>query len=246
MINAILNMGVVVLLGWFISHYAKNNMPRLIWSGIGIYFIATSITLESLTYNPSAYFGLGLILPHFIFLFAWVREVINTIKLVFQDTYYFFITVYYKTRNTFYWFINFYEKIQAFFYGRKNKKTYEKFYKDNYTYEEPKREQKQERTYEEPKQEQKQEQTYKQKEAPKSKTKKDYGKYGRFYETDYYIVLGVNRSDDIKTIKKVWRALQKEYHTDLHHNESAEVLKKYTEITQLINNAWDEIKKEKN
>lgn len=245
MLDAVLNMGVVVLLGWFISHYAKNTMPRLIWSAIGIYFIATSITIETLTYNPSAYLGVGLLLPHFLFLFAWVREVINTLKLLGQDTYYFFLTVYYKTRNTFYWFINLYEKIQSFLYGRSNKKTYEKFYKDEYTYEEPKREQREEQTYEEPKKEYKQEQTYKQKEAPKSEAKKDYGKYGRFYESDSYIVLGVSRDNDLATIKKAWRALQKEYHTDRNQDKSAEVLKKYTEITQLINNAWDIVKKEK-
>lgn len=230
------------LFGWYVSHYAKNNMPRLIWSFIGLYFIAGSLETDNFFFNPSTYFGLGLLLPHFIFLYEWINEVINTLKLLSRDTYYFFMTVYYKTRNTFYWFVEFYEKIQVFFYDRKNKKAYEKYYKD----EEPK----QEKTYEykregyKKKQESKNEHKQ-QEDSTKSETKKDYGKYGRFYETDYYVVLGVSRSDDLGIIKKAWRALQKEYHTDLHHNESAEVLKKYTEINQLINNAWDEIKKEK-
>jgi len=245
MMITILNMSMFALFGWFISHYAKNNMPRLIWIGIGIYIIIGAVESGSVIYNLTTYFGLGLILPHLIFLYWWVKEVVNTVKLITVDTYYFFITVYYKVRNTFYWFIDFYEKIQAFFYGRKNKKAYEKFYKDDYTYEEPKREQRQEKAYEEPKQEQKQEHTYEQKEAPKSEAKKDYGKYGRFYEKDPYVVLGVSRSDDLKAIKTVWRTLQKEYHTDKNYDKSAEVLKKYTEITQLINNAWDEIKKQK-
>jgi hypothetical protein len=162
----ILNMSMFVLLGWFISHYAKNNMPRLIWSFIGLYFIAGALELDNFFYNPNTYFGLGLLLPHFVFLYEWVNEVINTLKLAFQNTYYFFITVYYKTRNTFYWFIDFYKKIEAFFYERKNKKAYEKYYKE--------KEHKQEKTYE-----------YKQQEdSKKSETKKDYGKYGRFYETD--------------------------------------------------------------
>ena len=237
----ILNMSMFALLGWFISHYAKNNMPRLIWVAIGIYVIVGAVEDGGFIYNLTTYFGLGLIVPHILFLYEWIKEVINTIKLVFQDTYYFFITVYYKTRNTFYWFIHFYEKIQDFFYGRKNKKAYEKFYKDDYTYEEPKREQRQEKAYEEPRQEQ----TYEQKEAPKSEAKKESSKHGRFDNKDPYIVLGVSRSDDLKTIKKAWRALQREYHSDLHHNESAEVLKNCTEITQLINNAYDEIKKHK-
>jgi len=107
------------LFGWFISHYAKNNMPRLIWIGIGIYIIIGAVESGSVIYNLTTYFGLGLILPHLIFLYWWVKEVVNTVKLITVDTYYFFITVYYKVRNTFYWFIDFYEKIQAFFYGRK-------------------------------------------------------------------------------------------------------------------------------
>lgn len=245
MMITILNMSMFALFGWFISHYAKNNMPRLIWIGIGIYVIVGAMESGSVIFNLTTYFGLGLILPHIIFLYEWIKEVINTFKLLTKDTYYFFLTVYYKVRNTFYWFIDFYEKIQAFFSGRKNKKAYEKFYKDDYTYEEPKRQHKQERTYEEPKQEQKKEQTHKQKETPKSESKKDYGKHGRFDSKDPYVVLGVSRSDDLTTIKKARRALQKQYHTDKHHDKSAEVLKKYTEITQLINNAWDEIKKEK-
>lgn len=234
MLITILNMSMFALFGWFISHYAKNNMPRLIWSGIGIYIIIGAVESGSVFFNLTTYFGLGLILPHLIFLYEWIKSVINTLKLITFDIYYFFITAYYKTRNTFYWFISFYEKIQSFFYEKKNKKAYEKFYKDDgYKYEEPKREQKQEKTY-------------KQKENTQSnETKKDYGIYGRFNESDPYVVLGVSRSDNLKTIKKEYRRLINEYHSDRHYDKSPEDLKKYTEISQLINNAWDIVKQQK-
>ena len=100
MMITILNMSMFALFGWYVSHYAKNTMPRLIWSFIGIYFIVGALENESFIYSHSTYFGLGLLLPHFIFSFWWVREVINTLKLITSDTYYFFITIYYKVRNT--------------------------------------------------------------------------------------------------------------------------------------------------
>ena len=251
MMITILNMSMFALFGWFISHYAKNTMPRLIWIGLGIYVLVGAVESGSVIYNLTTYFGLGLILPHLVFLYWWIKEVINTTKLLTQDTYYFFLTVYYKIRNQIYWFLDFYNNIRAYFYGKRNRRTYEKFYKDKgYTYEEPKQEKKQEKTYEYKKEGYKQKQEskseYKQQEEPKkSETKKDYDKYGRFDSKDPYVVLGVSRSDDLKTIKIARRNLQKEFHTDKHHDKSAEVLKKYTEITQSINNAWDEIKKEK-
>jgi len=237
MLIVMLNMSIFALFGWFISHYAKNNMPRLILIGIGVYVIVGAVEGGNFIYNPYTYFGLGILLPHLLFLYEWVKEVFNTLKLITFDTYYFFITVYYKVRNTFYWFVDFYEKIQSFFTNRKNKRAYEKFYKDSgYNYEEPKQEKNQEKTYD-----QKQQQDT----SSKSETKKDHGKYEIFYDTDHYVVLGVSRSDDFATIKTEWRNLQKEFHTDKNHDKSVEVLKKYTEITQLINNAWDEVKKEK-
>ena len=232
MINQIITSAMFVLFGWFISHYAKNTMPRLIWSGIGIYFIVT-IDISYLLYAPSTYLGLGILLPHFRFLYEWTNTVINTFKLLTKDTYYFFITVYYKTRNAFYWFIDFYNNIRAYFYAKENKKSYEKYYQDSeYEFNQSKSEK-----------------AYRKKQEKQSNSstssKTHSGEFEMFYSSDNYVVLGVSRSDNLASIKKAWRSLQKEYHTDKNQNKSPETLQQYTEITQLINNAWDEIKKEK-
>jgi len=236
-----LNMSMFVLFGWFISHYAKNNMPRLIWISTGVYVIVEAVEGGNFIYNPYTYFGLGLLLPHLYFLYDWIKEVFNTLKLITFDTYYFFITVYYKVRNTFYWFIDFYEKIQAFFYERTNKKAYEKFYKDSdYEYEEPIKVDKEEYTYEQ----QRKQRVYEDAKQEEPRDNSNYERYKHFYSNNVYVVLGVSPNDDYKTIKKTWRGLQHRYHTDKNHNESSETLKLYTEISQLINNAWDEIEVE--
>lgn len=224
-----ITLAMFMLFGWFISHYAKNKVPRLIWSGIGMYFIFNSYIL-----SPLAFLGLGLLLPHFRFLYIWVHEVIATLKLATHNTYYFFLTVYFKIRYYVMWFVYIYFEIKSFFSNIKNKNAYEKYYKNKgYKYEEPKRES----NYK---------QQNKQSSSSTSSSKKTHApEHEQFYSKDNYVVLGVSRSDDYKTIKIAYRKLIRKYHTDVNQDKSPETLKLYNEISQLINNAWDIVEQEK-
>ena len=62
---------------------------------------------------------------------------------------------------------------------------------------------------------------------------------------DAYKLLGVNKDDDMNTIKKAYRKLVREYHPDIikSQNKGEEYLKEATKKTQEINQAYEMIKK---
>jgi hypothetical protein len=60
----------------------------------------------------------------------------------------------------------------------------------------------------------------------------------QFYSLDPYIVLGVSKDDDFKTITNQYRKLAFKYHSDRVGNE-------YLEVIQFINGAYKELKKRK-
>ena len=145
------------------------------------------------------------------------------------NTYYFFVTIYYKILRFFNWVKSSYISIKSFFssFGSNSDKEKEESYK----------EQKEQKFYEEPKREQ--EQTYHY-EAPKQEAKQEnYREFSQFYSESAYTVLGVSTDDDYKTIKQAYRSLVREYHPDLNPDKEEQ----YNEITQLINGAWDRVEK---
>ena len=62
---------------------------------------------------------------------------------------------------------------------------------------------------------------------------------------DAYKILGVNKNDDMNTIKKAYRKLVKKYHPDIikSQGKSEEYIKEATAKTQEINQAYEMIKK---
>lgn len=117
-------------------------------------------------------------------------------------------------------------------YREEQEQSYQKSHKEEREQQEQKSSHKEEKSY-------RQEYSHTKQEEPKRETKKDYGEYERFYSDSAYIVLGVNANDDFQSVKKAYRELIRKYHPDLHPEES----EKYTEITQLINSAYNRIEK---
>ena len=64
---------------------------------------------------------------------------------------------------------------------------------------------------------------------------------------DAYALLGVNANDDMKTIKKAYRKLVREYHPDIiaSQGKSESYMKEATQKTQEINQAYEMIKEAK-
>ena len=62
---------------------------------------------------------------------------------------------------------------------------------------------------------------------------------------DYYEVLGVSRTAAEPEIKKAYRRLAMKYHPDKVHHLGAEYLKDAQEKFKKINDAYEQIKKER-
>ena len=220
---------------FYFSKKAQTLFFHLLYSGFGIYMIFTSNDTR-IIYDIKVIVGLGLLIPQISFLRWFIPYSIQTIKMMTSNTYYFFITIYYKTIRFIKWLKSIPDLIKIFFtnfsfkkfseskndyeeyqYNYQNKQKKEKFYKEEET-----------KSFNEEKQESYQE------------SKKDYGEYERFYSDSAYIVLGVSSDDDFNpTIKKAYRKLVRIYHPDVNPDN----IKQATEITQLLNNAYEKLEK---
>ena len=241
----IANFIVIALLfsvPFYASKKAENIFLRLLYSLLGFYMLFTMRDIRVL-YDKEMLIGLGLILPQIRFIIQFIKDTIQTIKMMSANTYYFFVTIYYKVIRFINWVKSSYIMIKIFFEGigtkkdeqrsrsqKEDKDYHRKFYEE---------EKKQEKTYEEKQKSYHQEYTHTKQEEPKREDKKEYGEYRQFYSDSAYTVLGVSTDDDFKTIKKAYRNLIRKYHPDLHSEQS----EKYTKITQLINGAYNKLEK---
>lgn len=257
------NFIFVALLFYVPFHFSKKAETlffHLLYSFFGIYMIATMEDVRVI-YDVKMLVGLGLLLPQLTFIVQFVKDTIQTIKMMTANTYYFFVTIYYKIIRLINWIKSTLKMIKIFFttfsFKKEDYQEQEQHSQHDYSYHErgekfydgskdSKQEnnysQNEEKSYKQQEQKtnsssQQEKQSYQKQEAPK----KEYGKYGRFSDSSAYIVLGVNPNDDFKTIKKAYRKLVREYHPDLNPNE----IEKYTEITQLINSAYEKLEKYK-
>ena len=223
------NFILVALLFYVPFHFSKKAETlffHLLYSFFGIYMLATMEDVR-IIYDVKMLIGLGLLIPQIRFIIQFTKDTIQTVKMMTANTYYFFVTIYYKIIRFINWVKSTYIMLKAFFTTFSFKK--EDYFKQeqssqrDYSYE-----QKHQKSYEEPKQEE-----------PKRETKQEYGEFERFYSESAYTVLGVNAEDDYNTIKKVYRKLVREYHPDLNPDN----IEFYTEITQNINNAWEKVER---
>lgn len=208
------------------SRKAGSLFLHLVYSFLGLYMIIFTQDTRILN-DPKLLIGLGLVIPQIRFIIQFVKDSIFTIKMMSANTYYFFVTIYYKILRFKAWVEDVILMFKNFDFktsfksndSYRDEKTYNKSYEEEthqkeeyYSYEEKSK-------YEEP--------------------KKDYGEYERFYSSNAYIVLGVSSDDDYNEIKKAYKTLVKIYHPDLHLDE----FKLYNEIMQNINQAHDKLKK---
>ena len=231
-----ISVGLLFYIPFYFSKKAETLFFHLLYSFFGLYMLFTMHS-TSIIYDTKMLVGLGLLIPQIRFIIQFIKDIIQTVKMMTANTYYFFVTIYYKIVRFINWIKSTYIMLKTFF-------TTFSFKKENYqeqsSYHEYSYEQKHQKFYEEQKNESKyKEQSYSKKEEPKSEPKKEYGKFERFYSDSAYVVLGVSADDDLKTIKKVYRKLVREYHPDLNPDN----IEFYTEITQNINNAWEKVEK---
>lgn len=225
-ISNLISMGLVFAIAFYFSKKAQTLFFHLLYSYIGLYLIFHSGFSNPL-YNQKLIVGIALLAPQLKFIVQFTLDTIQNIKMMSANTYYFFITLYYKIIRFMHWVQNIPQEINSFFssFGnsKQNSRQDETYKRDEYRYE------------------RKEQKFYQETEQEETKTEKEtYSKsdeFAQFYSESAYTVLGVSSDDDFKTIKKAYRKLVREYHPDLN----PENIKLYTEITQHINNAWEKI-----
>jgi hypothetical protein len=230
---------------FYFSKKAETLFFHLLYSYFAIHMFFTMELINPL-YNQKLIVGLGLLLPQIKFIIYFIKDSILTIKMMTSNTYYFFITLYYKFIRFYKWIKSTFVMLKVFFTTFSFKKEDyqdEQSSQDNYSYEKRDR-----KFYEEQKQEE--QNNYHQEQTKQKEYKQDYtqqekikneprNKYKRFYSSNAYIVLDVSPNDEYKTIKQAYRKLVRIYHPDLNPDN----ILLYTEITQNINNAWEKLEK---
>ncbi|WP_297439971.1 DnaJ domain-containing protein [Sulfurimonas sp.] len=221
----LLSMGFIFAIAFYFSKKAQTLFFHLLYSYLGIYLIVHA-GFDNPLYDQKLIVGIALLAPQLKFLVQFTQDTIQNIKMMSANTYYFFITLYYKIIRFINWVRAIPIIISSFFesFGAKSEEETSK--KKSY---------KQEQSY----QEQSYRSSYSQQEKQHTQEspKEPQNEFAQFYSDSAYTVLGVSSDDDFKTIKKAYRKLVREYHPDLN----PENIELYTEITQNINNAWEKI-----
>lgn len=233
------NFIIVFLLFYVPFHFSKKAESlffHLGYSGLGVYLLFT-MSDPRVIYDTRMLVGLGLLIPQLTFLSWFVPYSFRTIKMMTANTYFFFVSIYYKIIRFFNWIKSVISLITMFFRSRSHSKEQNE-QSDSYdSYKNYEEQSYSNNDYKEEKKESYQEQSNNYKESNTSSNNEQKGEYSQFYSPSAYIVLGVSDNDDFSTIKKSYRALVRIYHPDLNPDD----IKLYTEITQNINDAYSKL-----
>jgi curved DNA-binding protein CbpA len=232
-IDNLISIVFVFAVAFYFSKKAQSLFFHLLYSYIGFYLIFHSGFINPL-YNQKLIVGIALLTPQLKFLVQFTQDTIQNIKMMSANTYYFFVTLYYKVIRFIHWVQNIPQEINDFFssFGNSQQENRQNKYqeRDEYRYK-----QKHQKFYEE--NETKEE--YKEQKTEERYTQSSSDEFAQFYSESAYIILGVSSDDDFTTIKKAYRKLVRKYHPDLNPDN----IELYTEITQHINDAYEKVER---
>lgn len=251
-IDNLIMIVIVFSLVYWISNKLKRSFFRIFVFIIGVLLIKETNKADILL-NEDIVIAVALIIPQIKFIFSFILGILNTIKVMTSNTYFFFISIYYKIVRFFRWIIDILLIIKSFFARTKKEEnsSYNNEEQSNYDYS------KQENTYssknsrndfkndEYEKRKQRQYDNFRNSsnETWEEPIKDEYehiaDELKRFYSSSAYIILGVSENDIFPEIKKTYRSLIGIYHPDLNPNN----IELYTEISQNINEAYSKLKK---
>jgi len=248
-INLALNGGVVFAFFFFISRFFRAYILRLGFFMFGAWVLWVVSAQKSILHDFDFYGGLGLILPQL--------EIVEITYLLLKERTLFvynqFVGLLLLLVSPLVWLyhtcVKLFEYIKAKQRGRANKQAYEKYYSEDF-----KEQQKEEWEKEQARQDEQTQREFREREAKREQQKreshreneeqkKEYKQqqenktHFRWDSSNYYEVLGVEKTATKKEIKKAYYKLIKIYHPDLalvNKDKAEEIMKK-------INNAYDVI-----
>lgn len=236
---AYLILSLTFLVPFYISKWFEHIFFRIILILIGLSFLE-QWNHQTITRDFNFLIGIALIVPHIKYFFDYVKNIVFAILMFIYDlfiqlknatvnTYFFFITIYYKILRLINRVINIFFVIKVFI-----DEINERF-KNKSSQKEQKSNSNNERAYEDFKKSN----GYNESKKEESTKQKVDERYKQFYSSSPYEVLGVKPSDDFSIIKKSYRALVRIYHPDLNPHD----IELFTEITQNLNNAYEKLQK---
>lgn len=254
---------ILFAIGYFISKRFEKPIYRILILALAYYFI-TGTSKTNILFNEDIVFSIGLILPHIKFMFLFIGGIFTSIKNMTANTYFFFVSIYYKILR----FINWIKDILLFLKGFFSRSKKEENYSDSdyqgkqdysyndkeqssYDYSNKQNEYSSKNSYNDFKNDESEQRKQRQYDDFRNSSNETYEEtvqdeyeyieeeFKRFYSSSAYIILGVSENDDFSYIKKAYRTLIRIYHPDLNPDD----IKLYTEITQNINSAYEKLEK---
>lgn len=248
-------LAVIFLIPFFISKYFEAILFRLILVIVGIAFLQ-EWNQQAILRDTNFLVGMGLIAPHIKYFVEFIKNTIfNIWMFIFSlyiqlknatiNTYYFFITIYYKILRFINWLKEPFIFLKIFFTSRRESKrsndsySKEEDYNKEYQEKESYSDSKNDYSYKDNSNSYESNNSYSSNNNYQETEENISDEFKQFYSPSAYIVLGVNENDNFSHIKKSYRVLVRIYHPDLNPDN----IDKYTEISQNINDAYSKLKK---
>ena len=245
------NILVIFVIARFFSKFACSLLPRLFWSLFGLSLLSTIFQNDCICLTGDAVVGAGFIAPHITYFLNYILQIVFKVQAITINTYYIFITIWYKIVRFFSWIVSPLSNIRFKrardnnHYSRTNNRyntnsnsnrrtknnNYEKEYQE-YT----------KKHYSNHQNSSSNNTTHTQiinnnnTEDMETKLQND-PKYSHFFSNSAYIVLDVDDSMNLKEIRKKYRDLLKIYHPDKNRDNTTLA----TIITQRLNWAYGKL-----
>jgi len=103
---------ITFMIGRWISSFATGFTTRTIATFFGLIMISDSFRIAGFVITSGLILGVGLIAPHIIYFLNYILETVFKVKAFTINTYYVFITIWYKIIRFFRWIISPFTKIK--------------------------------------------------------------------------------------------------------------------------------------
>lgn len=247
---------IMIVIVFSLFYWISNRLKRTFFKLFVLIFavlVLKETNYDSILLSEDIVIAVALIIPQIKFIFSFVLSILNSIKVMTANTYFFFISIFYKIVRFFRWIIDILLVIKRFFSRTKKEEnsSYNNEEQSNYDYSKQENNYSSRNSYNDFKNDEYEKRKQRQYDDFRNSSNETYeepikdeyehvsDELKRFYSSSAYIILGVSEGDNFPEIKKTYRNLISIYHPDLNPDN----IELYTEISQNINEAYSKLKK---